>query len=89
MDLSQPAHAAMYYGGIFIFIVVCFFFQKAIHSLRDFLFQFKASRGKNKVMDESTLYGQDSQKGLVTPMDSSIASQITFGGVSSTHQLPV
>ncbi|KAI8060300.1 hypothetical protein BC940DRAFT_350671 [Gongronella butleri] len=89
MDLSQPAHAAMYYGGIFIFIVACFFFQKAIHSLRDFLFQLRASRGKNKVMDESTLYGQDSQKGLVTPMDSSIASQITFGGVSSTHQLPV
>ncbi|ORX49097.1 hypothetical protein DM01DRAFT_1409565 [Hesseltinella vesiculosa] len=86
MDLSQPIRAVMYYSGVFFLFVACFFFQKAIHLLRDFLFQVKAHRGKNKVMDESMLYGQ---KGLVTPMmDSGIASQITFVN-SSSHHLPV
>lgn len=81
MDWSHPATAAMYYVALGVFITLCFFLQVGIHALRDKLARTEPSD------TETTHAEEDHGKSEFKPFESSIESQITFGGASSTDQL--
>ncbi|CAO3600629.1 unnamed protein product [Absidia cylindrospora] len=86
MDWSYPGTAAMYYVALGVFITLCFFLQVGLHALRDKMAPKQAEcDGTEKT--GATIIDEENDKSNFMPFESSIASQITFGGTSSTDQL--
>jgi hypothetical protein len=83
MDWSHPVTAAIYYVALGVFITLCFFLQVGIHALRD-----KIALQRTTTSDIETTHADDDlEKSEFKPFESSIESQITFGGASSTDHL--